>query len=129
MSNIEFNKLCEDTRQGKNICQICNKPKEMYFTPWCPRCDKPKIENLPSLNFIKCLNHIEAIDEKNNGFKNRFWGYCSKNYEFRNDSYFMLYFPNDIDKDEYTMEEINDLNLFRSTFNIKGDSILLCVSW
>lgn len=118
----------ELTRQGKNICDKgCNKPKRMYYVPWCPRCEKPEVEQTPTLNLLKCLYHLEAIG--NEGFKDRFWEYlCENNIMTGNDSYFELYFEKKYDKDNETKQVYKDKKLIKDTFNL-GDSVLMWVSW
>lgn len=124
----KFLKLCEDTRQDKNICKKCNNPKSMYYQPWCPRCDKPKIQKLEVINLIQVLEHLEAVGNK--GFKDRMWRKLCDNEIIRgNDSYSVLYFPRKKDcAEDFGEQYYNDLLLIKDTFGL-GESVLVNISW
>lgn len=71
--NVAFEELCKLTRQGHNICKGCGQPKEMYYKPWCPRCEKPQIEHVPTLNLLQVLRHLEARFPEAQGIKDGVW--------------------------------------------------------
>jgi hypothetical protein len=128
----EENKI---TRLGKNICPICNKPKEMYYTPWCPRCDKPQFKVVKSLNLVQALDHLRAVHE-NEDIKDVLWEYFADTYEFRNDSSFAFGPLSEADFEDLIEDDESEkikqlveyLQLFINTFNITED-IILEVSW
>lgn len=137
--------LCEQTRQGKNICE-CGTPKQMYFVPWCPRCEKPKIKSIPTINLIQALEHIATItDDKDIMDENSAWKIIKKGYKQRMWDLFIYYddprLQNDVIywwgffddsgvEEELTPEERADVNLFRSTFDLEDvDHIYLDISW
>lgn len=126
----KFAKLCEQTRQGKNICKICGNPKQIYYQPWCPRCGKPQIEKLETINLIQVLEHLEAIGNK--GFKDKIWRrWCDNGIIQGNDSYSQVYFPTKGRKqgiEDYGEEHYNDLMLIKETFEL-GESVLFNISW
>ena len=100
------------------ICSKCNQPKKMYYKLWCPRCDKPKVEDMKILNLLKCLHHIEAIG--NPGYKERVWNYLSDSIQ-GNESIVALY-------NEQT-DDNKDIKLLFDIFDIKDESMLFFVSW
>ena len=55
---------------GKNICACCGQKKEMYYVPWCPRCEKPGTET-GCLNILQALRHLEAVGHS--GIKEAVW--------------------------------------------------------
>lgn len=102
-------------RRGELICDSCDGAMDMYYKPWCPKCDVPKIEFHPSINFIQVLKHLEALGHK--GIKDRVWKFYQ--HELRNDSSFSVYFgSSDLTPDELTLKEF-----------LKVDSIVFDVSW
>ena len=72
-------------RSGKLKCPKGHKMK-MYYTPWCPVCEPPEIENTPTINFIQMLEHLEAIGHK--GIKDRVFEMYSM--EIKNDTSFYM---------------------------------------
>ena len=103
--------LNERTRQGKNICEICGLPKEMYFVPWCPRCEKPKPYTATVLNLLQCIRHI--ADTRDDITREEIRDLAIKNwqYEWRNDSYLTWHTIDDDDREDYDDDIIrfNDL--------------------
>lgn len=115
-------------------CNKCNQPQEAYYGAWCPRCDKPEITEVKTLNLIKTLSYIEA--QGHPGFKDRVWErLCDWNYIKGNDSSFTYHFE-DYEEDEFSSDEDDDTDastrrdekLIKDTFNL-GDQILFHVSW
>ena len=43
------------------ICEECGTAKEMYYGPWCSKCEVPQVKNNPSLNLLQCMRHIERV--------------------------------------------------------------------
>ena len=43
-----------------SYCSSCGRIKEMYYVPWCPKCDKPEIEMKPVLNLMQAIRHVEV---------------------------------------------------------------------
>ena len=135
--------VCEDwkernhlTRQGENLCPICNRPKEMYYEPWCPRCEKPMLHAELTLNLMQALRHMEAIGHQ--GVKDRLWDWIvigddTEKPLRRNDSTFYLEFPPPEEKtmyeDEYTLQQLADLDLMKEIFGIEGRTVLVHLSW
>jgi len=107
-------------------CEKCGRKMEMYYTPWCPHCDKPIKEFRPVLNFIQCLEHIEVKYDKP-GYKRRVWAMLSD--YIHNDT--VILWPYNYDDDwEFTDEQQEDVNLFHEVFDIKKDDALwIEVSW
>ncbi|MDD5150842.1 MAG: hypothetical protein PHC28_10270 [Flavobacterium sp.] len=108
----------------------------MYYTPWCPRCEKPEIEMIPTLNLLQVLYHLEAIGYIN--AKKILWEYFSEVSCFNNDSYFSFSFE-DIeeelhdeldyeDEDSKRIEALKLLIILKEVFNIEK-SITFFVSW
>jgi len=120
----------DDTRKGKNICENCNQPKEMYYSPYCPRCEKPEVEN-NILNYIKCLRYLEVTVE--DGIKARLNESLFEHYNFSNDTLFKLYFPEEDEYEEFDYNEsakqyLKDILLIKETWNL-GDMVIMDVSW
>ncbi len=116
--------LHEKTRQGKNPCPTCDKPKKMSFSPWCPACEKPEIYTVFELDCLRCLMHLEAIGHI--GIQDRLWDFFIRRYEFTNGASIEIYFIWD---DEHDPQTRSDLNLIKSTWSISGDSIRMFFSW
>jgi hypothetical protein len=106
----------------KPVCGKCGREKSMYYRYWCKVCDRPEVETLKSLNFIQCLEHLEALGHE--GIHGKVWDHFRD--EFKNDSSFTVFFPSEDEKDEYLYSE---LTLIKKTWNIEEDSILMHVSW
>ena len=122
---MDFNVLYELTRQGKNPCRKCGKPLEMYYKPWCPHCEKPTLDSVPTLNLLQALRHLEAVGH--DGIKDRFWRELIEYAPIKNDTYFTMVFPADAD-DAWSEEHYNDLMTLKRVFEL-GDSIVMEVSW
>lgn len=60
--NGSYPELNEAVRQGKEVCETCGDKLMMWERPWCPRCEKPEPTTLQSLDFFKCVYHIEAME-------------------------------------------------------------------
>ena len=43
------------------ICDVCGTAKEMYYVPWCSRCEVPEVKNNPTLNLLQCMRHVERV--------------------------------------------------------------------
>ncbi len=108
------------------ICDCCGRAKKMYYRIFCPVCEKPEIKLEPTLNFLECLYHLEAIGYE--GIKDRVWKYCcDHNIMKSNDSYMNFSFYQDEDETE---EQFNiDKQIIKREFSIKEDSIIFWVSW
>lgn len=65
-------------------CWKCNTEKQMYYKPWCPRCDKPMPHIKKCVNLIQTLNHLE-LDLP--GIKDHIWEKMCDYDLIRNDSY------------------------------------------
>jgi hypothetical protein len=113
------------TRQGKNPCPKCKNPMEVYYGIWCPRCDKPEAKLEPKLNLIQCLRYLEANGHE--GIRDRVWNYVRDS--LKNDTGFYMFFPSDEERQEYSEQELSDLDLIKSTWDIKDNSVLMWVSW
>ena len=40
-------------------CDKCGEQKEMYYRTWCPLCERPEAKQVPVLNFLKVVYHLE----------------------------------------------------------------------
>ncbi|MFA6198847.1 MAG: hypothetical protein WC679_00320 [Bacteroidales bacterium] len=116
--------IYELTRRGENICECCNKPKQMYYRPWCPRCEKPTIEMLPTLNLFQALYHLEAIGYTN--AKKIVWNYLC-DYSNGNDTYLTFNFES-MDEEDYDSDAYILLKKLQEVFQIKNE-IAFFVSW
>jgi hypothetical protein len=113
---------------GKQKCPKCERPMEMYYTPWCPYCDKPERRTVTTLNMIQCLRHIEAItgDE---GYKRRVWVWLCDLGVVHNDTATGV--PVDwsglddpCQTDHMTPQVVADLKLLRDTFGLTEEEHL-----
>lgn len=108
-------------------CEKCGKPLEMYYNPWCPRCDKPQIRLVPTLNMIQCLEHLEAVWYGRSGIKQRVMDHFMDYY--RNDTTFIMAFPMDEDREDMDPQIVKDLDLIKAVWQIEEDFIAMEVSW
>jgi len=69
-------------------CEKCNGIMDRYYGLWCPKCNKPEVEIVKSLNLIKCLRHLIAIGEITEEDKSEFWDGLCKGGFINNDSSF-----------------------------------------
>jgi len=109
-----------------NKCVICGQEKQMYYVEWCPKCDKPQIQNEPHLNFVQCLRYLEA--NGHSGIVDRLWSYYMDSIQ--NDTSFILNFPDEEAREDIDDEKIlADIDLVKTTWNIQTDYIYMDVSW
>lgn len=106
-------------------CQKCNRKMEMYYKLWCPVCDIPSVEMEPHINFIQCLDHIDAVYEK--GFYRNNWKTFCEILEFRNDVSVSI-------NPKYIIEEQEDhheclVNFIKYMKLEQYDKIYLDISW
>jgi len=47
--------------KSSEICKSCGEQKEIYYGPWCSKCEVPSPENHPTLNLMQCLRHVERV--------------------------------------------------------------------
>lgn len=122
-----FEKLCEETRQGRNICPTCGSPKDMYYRPWCPRCEKPEPYTKQVFNLIQCLRHIAAttgIDRAElSALARDFW-----KGRWGNDKYVTWPTIELDERDEYDQRYLQFYDLMVSTFS-PPDGCLFLISW
>lgn len=112
----------------KEKCPKCKKALEMYYVPWCPRCEKPEPRLQPVWNFLKCLYHLEATGHK--GIKERVWRYsCESDSMKSNDSYMDLWFKTAEDDEDEDPQILADLATIKSVFGIEKDHATFWVSW
>ena len=126
----EFNSLRRLQLKGliMELCEHCGNEKEMYYKPWCPRCEKPDVRGGQVLNLIQALRYIEVNGYP--GFKQRVWRNLLDLELIRNDSMFMLELPTDEDeRSAYDVDWLADLDTIRNVFRIQGDSVIMEVSW
>jgi len=116
--------LYEKTRQGKNPCPTCGRPMQMYYEPWCPICEPPKLEGEPVLNLIQALDYLEAIGHE--GIKERLWRQLCEHAT--NDTAFYFSFDSTdflgLVDDRYVV----DLEILRIVFDLP-QTVLLFTSW
>lgn len=108
-------------------CVKCGRKMEMYYVLWCPFCDKPKVENLPVLNYIQAMRHLEIIGHK--GMKDRLTSKFLDHDNYHNDSLFYLKFIDEKDEMNYDKEYVNDLKIIKEVFDIKTDYVILDISY
>ena len=101
---------------GKS-CSWCGRAMEMYYTPWCAVCDKPKLKK-GKLNLIQVKAHLKATQENFNS--DYIWSTLYDTFGFRNDSGFVYTFGED-GLEEFDM-------LLKKVFNVKKD-FTFWVSW
>jgi len=111
-----------------NNCKVCGTKKKMHYIEFCPKCYIPEPRDIKAYDLFKMFYHME---DKYEGFKDRFWDFIIDNYDIRNDSFFQFNFYYCDKEDE---EEVEDLNLFMEEYghlleNDKQQSIWLWVSW
>lgn len=120
----------EQTRQGLNICSGCNKPKEMYYRPYCPTCEAPQLQSVQSINYMEILNYIERVYPDIDQEELR--QYMTDTYEFRNDSYF-IYYINKTNKADRILNHSKGLIALEDyllSVGVKEESeVLFWVSW
>ncbi len=110
------------------LCEHCGNEKEMYYKPWCPRCEKPDVRGGQVLNLIQALRYIEVNGWP--GFYNRVWRNLMDLDLIRNDSTFILELPtNEESRATYDPDWLDYLDTIRDIFRIQGDSIIMEVSW
>lgn len=103
--NISFVKNKNKQSFTGKSCAWCGKALDMYYTPWCPICDKPKLKR-NKLNLIQVKRHL--IQKHNISFDKTWTALCD-NFEFRNDTDFRYEFGMDgLEKfDEYLRKDFN----------------------
>lgn len=118
--------------KGEGMCGSCGKPLDMYYVPWCPVCDKPKLKPVDTLNIIQALRHISELDG-NEVFRDRFWDYLMEDNRFHNDVLLQYNFREADEKewdDTLTDLRLEDEARFREVFGLaERDSVVLDVSW
>ena len=120
------------------LCSVCNKPKEMYYEPWCPRCEKPEFKTIRTLNLIQALEHVAVVKGESRdplrGYPRRFKTQLFDTYGYSNDSFFTYFFgdeeldpePRDADSAQFVRDE----KLLMEVFGFEpGDSVVFEVSW
>ena len=107
-------------------CPKCGRHMEVYGTLWCPACDKPKVENVPTLNLAQAIRHLEAIGHT--GISDRMWNKLVDEYGFANDTSFYLSFPKGDDRDCYDRQYLSDLDLIKDTWGL-DDGVMMSVWW
>lgn len=73
-------------------CSKCQQPLEMYYSPWCPRCDIPQRKTVDVLNLIQCLDHLQAIGRITEEHREEWWERQCDNDNIHNDTMFR-YWP------------------------------------
>lgn len=118
--------------KGEGMCESCGKPLDMYYVPWCPICEKPKLKPVDTLNIVQALDHISELDG-NQKFRERFWNYLMDDSRFGNDVLLTYCFREVKEKewdDKLTDRWLEDEARFREVFGLVGvDSVVLDVSW
>jgi len=124
-----------------SICESCGKEKDMYYSEWCPRCDK--VEPLPAttMNWIQAMDVVVAkhyAGEQNqiSSDKDEFWAYFADMYSINNDMYVAINFASVLeDHEKYNTlgdrpRVLKFLELFVNEFDLtKSGNILWHVSW
>lgn len=114
--------------KGMEKCEICGQEKQMYYQPWCAKCEKPTIQLRRTLNFLQCLEHLEANGHQ--GIKERVWNYYADLGYFQNNTTFTLHFPEaGDDRDGLPVFLLADLDLIKETWGIEEDHVEMEVSW
>lgn len=114
-----------------DTCEKCKGEMEMYYSPWCPRCDKPQRKTVKMLNLIQCLTHIEATNHAP-GYKRRMWALLN-DYIPGNDTVMLWPFSDFDELEDIKTEDppaYSDITLFNLTFDVKErEDLYLEVSW
>lgn len=108
-------------------CDLCGKKKEMYYRPWCPRCEKPKEESVVVMNLIQVLRYLvvnKIISEKD---RKDLWKELCDYFDLRNDSIISINFK-EIASDKFFNKDIR--RTVNSIVDVFGDREYLWeVSW
>lgn len=116
-------------------CEKCNGEIDMYYGPWCPRCDKPQRKTIQHLNLLQAMRHTLAVhypDEKKNdldGIYRKVWlALCDT--DLRNNADIFIPIA-EMAKDDYNDEEIREfLTHMVNDFDLtEGENLLWEVSW
>lgn len=58
-------------------CPTCTRKMEMYYSEWCPMCDRPEPVYRETLNLLQVIRHLEIKHNLDtdpiNGHKNNMW--------------------------------------------------------
>lgn len=117
----------ENNSETNELCVNCGRKMEMYYTPWCPLCDKPKVENQPVLNYIQAMRYLEILGYE--GVRDRITSKLLDHDRYHNDCLTYLYFIDDKDEINYDKEYIFDLKILKKVFNIQTDYVILDISY
>lgn len=111
---------------NKNLCEKCNTPKISYYGSKCPICDKPELENYPTLNLIQVLHYIEHKYNKN--YK-ELWSVLYDVLIFRNNSYEIIWLDEVLkNPDDYDETYAEVLEIVKEDFNTPN-KFLFHISW
>ena len=119
--------MTANLKKKKKRCDKCGAEKEMYYTLWCPRCDKPVRKTTTVLNVNKALRHVEVVADDPN-FSERVWDYLCAMGIVHNDTVTGIGIEWDmLDEAGYQgleEQERLDFMLLRDTFDITEDENL-----
>ena len=114
----------------------------MYYSLWCPRCEKPEAKQKPVMNLLKAMYHVDrtVYNELNQNVdppgKRAFWLMMCDSNMINNDSFFSTDFAewyyemvdHDNDPDYEVMRSY--MKNFIDTFELEGKGdIIWEVSW
>lgn len=118
--------------EGLGNCNKCGDKLQMYYRPWCPKCDKPQLNSHLVLNLIQALDHIGVVTN-DEGYKRRMWSVLIDLEIIRTNDSYEKWWLNETDEewDDYTFtkQNVKDINLFNETFDLIGKQVLLEISW
>jgi hypothetical protein len=113
-------------------CPKCGRQLQVYYGEYCARCDKPEFEEIRTLNLLRALYHIVALDgddpDDKGNFKNRFWDYLCQ-HPFSNDSYMIYWFGSVEEPNGYSPQQVADEKRFMEVFGLTEPSCIFEVSW
>lgn len=125
-------------------CPTCKREMEMYYSEWCPMCDRPAVKQRPVLNFLQVIRHLEIkhnLDTDHlTGHQNNMFSLIDE--RIRNDVYvsfaFKTWYEETVEDDdelayyaeEYTKAfELMKLIIDEYNDDVDVDDILWEVSW
>lgn len=120
-------------------CDRCGGDLEMYYTPWCPLCDKPEPVIKPVLNYIKCVRHVvrkhNLDDDPTNGHERRLWLWVIDSPGFANDIYISIDFDTAYHESLWDEDDNGDMmvketmGLLIKEFDLENQDVLWEISW
>lgn len=122
-----LNKFNEAKNQRGSICGDCGEKIEMYYKPYCPKCDIQEIIKhkrgsyclMPILRYGK--SYVDGFD------KDLVWDYLCENDMMKgNDTYFDYYVTDSGRENKMIKSVLDELSI---DYTKDGGEVLFWVSW